>query len=289
MADIIDFLPYSRPPRIDALAGFALAVELLRVAPPRPSKAIAEALAEVRAAAQALDLESQARARTRPQSLKPLDMRFDGAWTALRDRLVSYSRLLSPEAAEERNRAEQLLAAYFPDGVQFVLLAYEAEWAASHQRITRWTKDGARADLASLAGERFVREVENAHQTLGEALNLSGALKAAKTPTQVGQKVQALAEAIGDYTRKLSGTVERSDPKSVAAFRRAMEPLDAYRASGEARGGAEGELPDAPVADEPATDDPRTDEPRTDDPPPAPVRPGFRGGDPFLPETPLKK
>lgn len=51
-----------------------------------------------------------------------------------------------------------------------------------------------------------------------------------------------MAKAIAAYGRAMVATVDEDDPESVAAFKRAMYPLDAYRAAAFARS-AKGEEP----------------------------------------------
>ncbi|UJR84200.1 hypothetical protein [Sandaracinus amylolyticus] len=244
----IDFQPYSRPPRIDALRGIALAIQLLRVAPARPSRPVARALRKVRSTAVDLQTEVKARGRTRPESLRPLDSAFDGSWSALRDRLAAWSKVQSASFERPRERAEQLLAAYFSDGVQFVTLAYEAEWVYGEQLLERFDEEGALADIERLAGAEFVANVREQQAALGAALGLTGKRGTEEVASTSGlaERVSALASAIADYTRRLSGEVETDDPKSVAAFRKAVAPLDAHRAATAPKASG-GETPSEPA------------------------------------------
>ncbi len=235
----IDFQPYSRPPRIDALRGIALATLLLRAAPSKPSRSVARSLRTVRSAAVDLQTELKARGRTRPESLKPLDVAFDNGWSALRDSLAAWTKVHGKSFEGLRARAEQLLAAYFPDGVEFVKLAYEAEWVHSQNLLERFEEERATADLERLAGAEILANVREQHATLGTALGLAGkrAAEEAASTTGVAERVTGLAHAIGDYTRRLAGEVETTDAASVAAFRKAMRPLDDHRAAAAAGGG----------------------------------------------------
>jgi len=233
MTKTLDFQPYARSPRIDALGGTALAIRLLRAATKKPSKPVAATLRKIHQETVALREESKARARTKPEVLRPLDARFDNGWSALRDRVACWPKVASPRFAKDRKRAEQLLAAYFPEGVAFVLLAYEAEWVKSGELLARFDEEGAAKDIARLAGEPFLSNVREHHEDLGVALGLSG--KGSKerqaSSTGIAERVTALADAIGEYTRRLSGEVELSKSASVKAFLAAVEPLDLFRAA----------------------------------------------------------
>jgi len=138
-----------------------------------------------------------------------------------------------PSQEKQRLRAEQLLLAYFPDGVEFVKLAYEAEWVHSAQLLERFDDEKVVADLEKLAGAAFLANVRSLHDKLGEALDLSGGTRGEKAASTTGlaEKVLALSAAIADYTRRYAGEVELDEPVSVAAFQAAMEPLDRHRAS----------------------------------------------------------
>src|SRR5690606_27433134 len=86
------------------------------------------------------------------------------------------------------------------------------------------------------------------HAALGLALGLSGERveKEVASTTGLAERVEALAAAIGEYTRRLAGEVDTSDPASVAAFRKAVAPLDAHRAAMAARSARGGGAPVEP-------------------------------------------
>lgn len=204
----------------------------------KPSRSVARALRKLRGAAVDLQTELKVRGRTRPESLKPLDAAFDNGWTALRDRLECWTRVHGKSFERLRAKAEQLIASYFPDGVEFVKLAYEGEWVYSQQILERFEEEGAIPDIERLAGAEYLANVREQHAFLGAALGLSGKREAEEvaSTTGVADRVTALATAIADYTRRLAGEVETEDAASVAAFQKAVKPLDDHRAA--AVGGA---------------------------------------------------
>ena len=232
MANPIDFQPYARPPRIDALGGVALVHRLLRAGYAGSNKATARAFANMRAIAVTVQDELKKRGRTASTPLRPLDSAFDNGWSALRDRLEAWSFVHDPAQLKSRARAEELLASYFPTGVEFVKLAYEEEWVYSAQLLERFADEGAVSDLEKLAGAPFLANVRMQHERLGEALNLAGRARGEDpaSPSGLADKVLGLARAIGDYTRRHLGEIDTDDEESVAAFQKAMAPLDAYRA-----------------------------------------------------------
>jgi hypothetical protein len=262
----IDFGAYSRPPRIDAVGGLALARRLIRACPTSRFPVARRRIGKVREEAVALQAELKARARVRPSGLRALDSAFDGAWAAVRDRIAAWTKVSLGDYDAQRKRAEKLMASYFVDGVAFVQLSYEKEWVESQLLLDRFAEEGALTHVEQLAGKAFVENVNAAHKALGDAIGLTGAGPAAAAPSSTGvaERVEALARAIFDYLRGLTGDVEDNEAASVTAFRRAVEPLDTYRAE------ASSDTPAKPDADA---------EPTAPIPPvPAPVEPGLPGG-----------
>jgi hypothetical protein len=266
MAATIDFQPYARSPRIDALGGVALAKRLLRVGYAGSTPGTVRALAKVRAASAQVEAALKTRARTTRTGLRPLDAAFDNGWSAIRDRLFAWTLVHDPSQESERARAEQLLASYFPDGVDFVKIAYEKEWVHSDQLLERFRDEAVLADLERLVGAPFLANARLQHERLGAALGLFGTDPAAPADAEsvsagaasLADAVVALSMAIGDYTRRYAGEVDTDDPESVAAFRKAMAPLDAYRAAGGAGKGEPTDEESDPVA---PTDEPELPSP----------------------------
>lgn len=267
MTTPIDFQPYVRPPRIDAPGGIALAHRIIRTGYPGENRATIRALAKVRSTGVAVQEEMKKRGRTARANLKPLDAVFDNGWSALRDRVSAWTLVADPTEEKNRVRAEQLLAVYFPEGVGFVQLAYEAEWVHSQQLLERFDDENAVADIERLAGAAFLANVRLQNARLGEALDLSGSTPAEKAASTTGlaEKINALSAAIADYTRRYAGEVDADNPASVAAFLDAMQPLDKHRASAGA-GGKETAKDDAEEDDpiDPAAPLPNLPPPFTD-------------------------
>ena len=73
-------------------------------------------------------------------------------------------------------------------------------------------------------------------------------------PPVLGERLQALADAIADYARLLAGTVDLGVDESVELFRVAMAPIDAHRARFRRASKPEDDTPGAeelePFADE---------------------------------------
>ena len=189
--------------------------------------------------------------RATPRNVKPLDVRLDSGWVSLREILEAHARL--PDT--ERGRlAARLLAALFQDGTGFVRYSYREQWAASQLHLERIDEEGLAADIDALAGEGHVDYIRSAHQAFGDALGLDAGVPEGPDGAAIQKASAELAEAIADYGRVFGGEVDRADPESVAAFRRAMAPLDAHRDLMRPRG--EQEEPASPAEPEVDLDEP---------------------------------
>ncbi|MCB9593518.1 MAG: hypothetical protein H6719_12360 [Sandaracinaceae bacterium] len=73
--------------------------------------------------------------------------------------------------------------------------------------------------------------IRRAHAAFGDALGLRADRPEAPSTTAIADASSALAFAIAEYGRLLTGELDRTDPDRVATFRRAMTPLDEHRAT----------------------------------------------------------
>jgi hypothetical protein len=223
----IDFGSYTRLPRFSASGAVVVTIRLLRAAPKDASPAELEALQDMRDGAEGVQEAVTDRHRTTGSNLRPLDRRFDGSWAGFHGRLFAWTRMYGHPNAQ---RAEELLAKLFPDGLQFVNAKYESQWFHSRMLLTRIKHDELTADLNELAGEPFLTGVHAAHAAFGEAMGLDENAEPDAGVLAIGEQVALLTDAIADYCRVLSGGVKRKDPDSRARFLAAVAPIDTYRA-----------------------------------------------------------
>lgn len=243
--ETLDFVPYVTPTRFSNAWGVVLSIQLLRAAPETPPALARAALEKLREAALHSQSVAVDRLRASPENLKPIDARLDGGMAGLRDVLVAKSRLTGTDVGE---RAARLVRQVFPNGVSFVLLGYNEEWVAAKSHLARIDEDGLAAEIDALAGPEFLPFIRAAHAELGDALGVGTTPLAVSETTAVQDANLQLAKAIANYGRAMVAFVDEDDAESVAAFKQAMYPLDAYRRAFFARGGAPG-TPEEPVVD----------------------------------------
>jgi hypothetical protein len=201
----------------------------------------------------AVDAQSVARDRMRmsPERVRPLDTKLDSAWIALRDALGAKARLVGTEMGD---RAAKLLPRVLPGGTDFVQSSFDEAWAYSENLLTNIDEKGLEPEISEVVGSEFVSFIRSAHRELGEGLGLGERARELPSTTAVAEANDKLAVAIANYGRLLVGWVDLEDPESVRAFQRAMQPLDAYRASLGGRGNGEPEDDGAPNEDDGVTD-----------------------------------
>lgn len=228
----IDYSKYVTPTRFALTIGLVLAIQLLRSAGALTSDKIHVALAKLRDAAVAGQDLVVERLRTSPESLRPIDIRLDGGIVGLREVLEGKARLVGTEIA---SRAARLLALLFPEGTSFVLLPLAQEWIVVKGHLDRIVQDALEAEIDAVAGPEFLPFIRTAHAELGEGLGVGSTPLTESDSDSVREANQRLAKAIAAYGRAMVGAVDEDDPESVAAFKRAMYPLDAYRRAAFAR------------------------------------------------------
>ncbi|MGE0789804.1 MAG: hypothetical protein AB7S26_29295 [Sandaracinaceae bacterium] len=224
--ELFDVAPYVNAPRFTGLSGVFLSRALLQAAPSSPTPRVRMALVAVRDSAEQLRRVVRERMRTSPRNLRPLDAQLDSGWVGLRETLEAKSRL---EGTPIAARAATLLSSLFPDGTAFVRADYREQWAASQIHLERIDEENLADEIAALAGADYLPFIQRAHDAFGEAMGLGEEIPEVADSNALARAIADVAGAVADYGRILAGEVDRADPASVSAFRRAMAPIDAQR------------------------------------------------------------
>ena len=239
-----DFRSYVSTTRFATAVGIIIAIQLLRGAMADAGGRVQVTLEKMREAAVHAQAVMVERLRTAPETLRPLDARLDAGFMALREVLEGKARLVGTEIGE---RAARLLLQVLPEGTAFVQLTLAEEWVVAKSHLDRIARDRLEQEIAEVAGPELLPFITEAHVALGEGLGLGETPLVASDTDALRKANQRLSKAIAAYGRAMVGQVDEDDPESVAAFKRAMYPLDAYRRTAFARGAAETELADPSV------------------------------------------
>lgn len=227
MSDDFDPTPYVRPPQYDVASGFALGVSLLSAVPEGAPENVRKAAKKLRVATVDLRQAWTSTGHSAPMEKRPADIRVDKAWGALYGRLDAYASLPSGEHKLAK-RAAELLDVIYPDGLQFLTLPYNAEWAEGEKRLRLIEDDELEGDIDTLAGPEFLAEVRKAHKIYGEALGVTKAAAEVKRANLV-DPLKALGRAITQYALQVIALVDDEKPESVEMVKRALRPIDDYR------------------------------------------------------------
>lgn len=235
---VIDSGPYLQPPKTTVRSGLSLSKMLLRVVPTKAGPGVLVAGKALAAAVTELDGKwKAARKAPRAQDVRPLDVQLDRAWAVIESSLDRYT-VLRPSNGNRR-RALELHGQLFAEGLGFLKLRYIEQHAESQQRIDLIADEGLREDLDRLVGKEFVDELHAAHKIYGDALGIT---KPGETPAQAQsllEPLRAVNRAIGAYALQVLAFAGL-DPANVPLARRALEPIDKFRAAAAKRGAAGG-------------------------------------------------
>ncbi|APR82539.1 Hypothetical protein A7982_07888 [Minicystis rosea] len=164
------------------------------------------------------------------------DRRIDACWSALHDFLTAFGKLPDVPAAEE---ALAIKATIFPDGLKFILLTYELEWAESEARLQRIKAQGLDKRIEKLGGRIFLDALTDAHAAYGKVLGMTQVQpEGAATPPSVREALNAFTDALRKYVAKVMGSVEDDEPETQALADALLAPLASWdvRGSGSASG-----------------------------------------------------
>ncbi len=225
-----DISLYSRVPPLDVPTAMALGQSILSAAPKSPPADLKKALTAVALQTKVLKgLWSEREAIGRSEDRRPYDQALDGAWGCAYDRLDALGRLPAERypTAEEAARLRQSI---FPDGLAFLKLPYEAEWAESQRRLELIASKGWEPDLHRLIGAEFVTEVKRCHKDYGEVLGITRPLKPAPLDVNLTDGLRQLGAALSRYSVKL---IASYDDDATAEWKQAvlgaLRPFDELR------------------------------------------------------------
>ena len=233
MADLsLDVSRYIRAPRTTAANAMSLGHQLLQNVPDTPTEAIATAASRVERRVESLTSVFGGVARKAVDS-RPVDLRIDRAWGAFERRLGAAEGLSEEVDRADRERAAELHARFFGDGMGFLKVEYIAEHAESQKRLD-WIVGAVETDLNRLIGANYVTNVRAAHAAYGEVLGITAPLDAAQE-AKIAEPLRALNEAIGKYTTQIIAWYDNLDETApdyaakVEAVKKALAPIDKFR------------------------------------------------------------
>jgi hypothetical protein len=246
--DDLDIASYGSPLRLNARHGLVLARQLVVSAPEGLTGRPRAALTKVETASAGVIQVLGRRERGSPGGLRPVILELDSAYGALHGRLASAARL--PAVAGDLGaRARAILGAILPDGTAFLVCDVRTKFAESQRRIEMIEEDALEREIGLVAGAPFFAELKRTHAALAEAIG-AGVTPVRFERAELQLAVRRLTDAIAHYCLQLAALVDPDDPRSLAAFRAAVTPIDRFRADRGTSAGDddEPETPETPAA-----------------------------------------
>lgn len=244
MADLsIDASLYTRAPRISAANGVSLAEQLKQAMPAAAPENVQTAGAIMGSEADVLSAAFGVVPSAATTSAKQTDTRLDRAWGTIASRLASWSALTDEEDRASRERAAELHAQFFADGLLFLTFEFLVEHRESQKRID-WIVGAVERDLVALVQAPFVNNLRRAHAAYGVALGITAPVDEVQE-AKVAEPLRALQAAIANYSLQVIawyGNLRPSAPDyaaKVEAVKKALAPIDKFREGHVATAGEE--------------------------------------------------
>ncbi len=198
-----DVAAYAQAPAVGAASGVTLGMALLSALPASAPAPVKRAAKRLRASTLALQTAWRKSREVLPQvDRRAQDHRLDMAWSALHGRLDAYADLPAenPAAKQSAETRERL----FPQGVAFVNLPHDKEWAESNRLLAQIEADDLQGDLDKLAGPDFLNEARAAHEAFGAAFGITRAAAPPPDVTLVAEPLSELQADVRGYALQLS-------------------------------------------------------------------------------------
>jgi hypothetical protein len=180
----------------------------------------------------------------KPQDRRVVDVWVDNAWSAVAGRVDSYT-WLPKDKVPLVARAEEIHAHLFSDGLAFLNLPYDEEWAESAKRIKKIEELGLARDIERVVGPEFLPNLLAAHEAYGKVAGTTEPTAVA-SKSSLAEPLRNLQTSVGRYARQWAAAAEDS-PELMAMARAALAPIDRLRERQVPTGAAEAEVPVDPT------------------------------------------
>jgi hypothetical protein len=157
---------------------------------------------------------------------KEADRREDTAVVALYKILSGWASLA--EFIPEGKAAQQVLDRAFADGVQFVNIRYEREWAVVDSKLKLIDGENLDDKIAAVGATPALAFLRNVHATYGSVIGTTDALP---DPPEIGKKRDALLIALRRYVVRVVAHVEPKHPKTQDLADTLLLPLSAWESA----------------------------------------------------------
>lgn len=199
-------------------------------------------------AAQTALMDRQRQNTLTEEDTRALDSETDGCFTGVRMRLEGYAALPASQYPKSE-RASTLLRKLFGDGgLGFLRDSYAAQLAAMKVLMQRIDEDKLAREVDELCGPEFLEHIRKLLPRYERMVH--GVLNRETGVTEnLTNHRSSLQKAVSAYASAVCGTVDDSDPETIAIAFQALAPLDNLRSNLASRRPAD----DAPPSPTPAS------------------------------------
>lgn len=253
---------YVRSPNVSIATGIALAKSLVRECPksmPASVKKACKKLSAVCEAAQGAwaDRQREMGALSDGDS-RLIDQEADTVWGALRGRLRDFASLPFDRYPRAQRASELVVVLFGADELNFLKTKFTVQYETMDTILKRIGADNLENDINELAGPEFLDQIRHVHPRY-EAMVRTMIMREEGSGQNLLEHVRNLQRAVVEYAIKVCGTVdEDDDPQSAVVARRALLPIEKFRAdvgTKVGKSGAEGGGGEAAPVESGAQDD----------------------------------
>ena len=180
-----------------------------------------------------------------PAARRKADAVVDNAVAALDGFLAAWARL--PDSYPESQLALCTRQALFPDGIGFLRLSSEEQWAQIERRVQILKQEGHAEAIAKLGGAALVKHLLMAQAAYGEALGLTKVTAVPAEPVGLREPLDAFVAALRLYVIKVTAYRDDDEPETVAQAERLLRPLLMWSSKAPRSGGASDPVPPEPT------------------------------------------
>lgn len=261
MSTSFDISAFDRIPNTTTAGALALVRALVTSASVDDLPAGKKALRRARERAEHLRTLFVAAAPPKTEStVRAADTSVDRAWRAFEHFLASFEDL-DPSFSPHVAKANDLHAKLFPNGLSFLRLPYDQQWAEGEAVLARITQGGLEATLDEIGARPFLAQARARQKAYGAALEITRAKsRSSAEPPALLEPLRDLQSAVATYARVVASAAQNEE-LALERAARSLAPIVALRSrqrdrKKSAAGVGAGEaVPDEP-ADLAASNDP---------------------------------
>lgn len=250
-----DPVPFIMETRFNGVSAVLVIDRLALCAPDDLGPVEKKAFRVMVAAKEEVERVRQERATQPATKVRPMLIACTAAWGGVSDVVAATAALPDDIGGDRAQKARDVRDVLFPEGgVPNLAVDAETVYVEARERLDRLEKREMSAQLLAIVGREHVDAIHKTTEALGEALGVGKTARAVVNSTAMQDALRHAATAVARYARRLLGSLDEDDQRSVERFTSALAPLSDHR-DAIGRGATPGDATTTPT---PATPAPAT-------------------------------